>query len=300
MKASLIITTYNWNEALSLVLASVARQTRLPDEVIIADDGSRDSTRELLQCIARDFPVPLRHSWQPDEGFRAARSRNRAIAAARGDYIVMLDGDMVLHPHFIADHLAHATPGGYVQGSRVLTSPDFRQRMLADPSMRPGLFTPGIARRRHTLRWPRLARWYLKLAQRRHTEPHAIKTCNQGWWRADLLRLNGFDERMVGWGREDEELAWRAHHAGLACRQLRFCALAFHLHHTERHQDGTSTNDGYLAETRSARSVRCALGIDQHIADLKMHPLADLRDAAGAGDLPGRHPAVTAFRNPRG
>lgn len=297
MKASLIITTYNWSEALSLVLASVIRQTRLPDEVIIADDGSRDETRELLQGTARDLPVPLRHSWQSDEGFRAARSRNRGVAAARGDYIVMIDGDMVLHPHFIADHLAHAKPGGYVQGSRVLTSPGFRERMLADASMRPGFFTAGIARRRHTLRWPRLAHWYLQMAQRRRTEPHAIKTCNQGWWRADLLRLNGFDERMVGWGREDEELAWRAHHAGLACRQLRFSALAFHLHHAERHQDGASGNDDYLAETRATSSVRCALGVDQHIADLQHHPLADLRDGAGAGDLAGHEPPLTAIRS---
>ena len=295
VKASLIITTYNWSEALSLVLASVARQTRLPDEVIVADDGSRESTRELLQCTARDFPVPLRHSWQSDEGFRAARSRNRAVAAARGDYIVMIDGDMVLHPHFIADHLAHAEPGGYVQGSRVLTSPDFRERMLADASMRPGFFTAGIARRRHTLRWPRLARWYLQMAARRRTQPHAIKTCNQGWWRADLLRLNGFDERMVGWGREDEELAWRAHHAGLACRQLRFSALAFHLHHTERHHDGASANDGYLAETLATRSARCALGVDQHIPEFQHQPLADLRDAAGTGDPAGREPTRTAI-----
>lgn len=277
MKTSLIITTYNWPEALDLVLASVTRQSRLPDEVIVADDGSRDATRELLDCTAREYPVPLRHGWQPDEGFRAARSRNRAIAAARGDYIVMIDGDMVLHPQFIADHIRHAEPGGYVQGSRVLTSPDFRDRVLADATIRPGFFTPGIARRRHTLRSPLLALWYLQMASRRRTEPHAIKTCNQGWWRDDLLRLNGFDERMVGWGREDEELAWRAHHAGLACRQLRFSALAFHLHHTERHQDGASANDGYLAETRAARGVHCVLGIDQHLAEFQRQSLADLR-----------------------
>lgn len=274
MTTSLVITTYNWTAALAAVLASVGRQTRLPDEVIIADDGSRADTAAMLVATARDFPVPLRHSWQEDSGFRVARSRNRAIAASGGDYVLLLDGDMVMHPRFVADHLAVAAPGGFVQGSRVLTSPGFRDRMLTDPAMRPGLFTSGIARRRNALRLPLLSR--VVMAGGRAT-PHAIKTCNQGWWRADLLRLNGFDERMQGWGREDEELAWRAHHAGLACRQLRYAGLAFHLHHDERHQDGASPNDAYLARTRAERSVRCALGIDQHLGEFAIRPLADLR-----------------------
>ena len=272
---SLLITTYNWEAALALVLASVARQSRLPDEVIVADDGSRAATAELLQRMAADFPVPLRHSWQPDDGFRAARSRNRAIAAASSEYLVMIDGDMVLHPHFVADHLAAAAPGAYVQGSRVLTSARFGERMLADPAMRPGVFSTGIERRRHTLRLPVLSHLYLRINRR--TAPHAIKTCNQGWWRDDLLRLNGFDERMRGWGREDEELAWRAHHAGLGCRQLRFSALAFHLHHHERHHGGASANDGYLAQTRAERGVHCADGVDQHLPEFAAQPLADLR-----------------------
>ena len=276
---SLVVTTYNSEQALGLVLASVARQTRLPDEVIVADDGSGAATRALLHEMAGAMPVPLRHSWQPDDGFRVARSRNRAIAAATGDYVILLDGDMVMHRRFVADHLQAAEPGAFVQGSRVLTTPAFRERMLADPDMSPGPLSAGIARRRHTLRLPWLSRLYMRANRR--TRPHAIKTCNQAWWRDDLIRLNGFDERMQGWGREDEELAWRAHHAGLLCRQLRLSALAFHLHHVERHQDGASRNDAYLAQTRSQRLVRCELGIDQHLAEFVAHPLPALRSAPG-------------------
>ena len=274
MKSSLVITTYNWSDALALVLASIARQTRLPHEVVIADDGSRADTAAMLADVACDFPVPLRHSWQKDSGFRVARSRNRAIAASSGDYVLLIDGDMVLHPCFVADHLAVAAPGGFVQGSRVLTSPAFRERMLVDPSMRPGVFSAGITRRRNALRLPALSRLFMAASR---TTPHAIKTCNQAWWRQDLLRLNGFDERMQGWGREDEELAWRAHHAGLACRQLRYAGLAFHLHHPERHVDGASANDAYLAQTRAEHSIRCELGIEQHLAEFAARPLTDLR-----------------------
>lgn len=275
MKISLIITTYNWKEALALVLASVARQTRLPDEVIVADDGSRPDTAAMLRERARDFPAPLRHSWQEDEGFRAARSRNRAIAACSGDYVLMLDGDMVLHREFVADHLVAARAGAFVQGSRVLTTPGFRERMLQDVGACPGFLSKGIARRRNALWLPMLSRAWLAL--NRCTSPHAIKTCNQGWWRTDLLRINGFDERMQGWGREDEELAWRAWHAGLRCRQLRYSGLAFHLHHNERHVDGASANDHYLAATRASHLTRCELGLDAHLQEFQRHSLPDLR-----------------------
>lgn len=274
---SLVVTTYNWEEALSLVLASVARQSHLPDEVIVADDGSGAATAALLRKVAQRFPIPLRHSWQEDDGFRVARSRNRAIAAATGEYVILLDGDMVMHPRFVADHLVAAERGTFVQGSRVLTTPEFRQRALTDPDMRPGLFSVGIARRRHTLRLPTLSRLYLRFGSR--DRPHAIKTCNQAWWRDDLLRLNGFDERMQGWGREDVELAWRAHHAGLKCRQLRLAALAFHLHHKERHQDGASRNDIYLAQTLENRLTRCEVGLDQHLRAFLADPLPALPGA---------------------
>src|SRR5690606_18622138 len=206
MKTSLIVTTYNWPRTLGRVLDSIAGQTRLPDEVIVADDGSGPDTAALLKARAARFPTALRHVWQEDQGFRAGRARNLAIAASRGDYLLLIDGDMVLHPEFVADHLRFATPGCFVQGSRVLTDPRVRDDILTDPGRLPTPWQAGIRRRRNALRLPALAR---RLFARRPRPPRAIKTCNQGWWREDLLRVNGFDERMQGWGREDMELAWR-------------------------------------------------------------------------------------------
>src|SRR5687768_8081887 len=148
----MLVTTYNWKEALAVVLASVSRQTRLPDEVIIADDGSRNDTAALLAQIARGFPTRLLHSWQEDAGFRVSRSRNRAIAASTSEYVLLVDGDMVLHPDFVADHLAAASAGSFVQGSRVLTNPEFRDRMLQHPDSRPTFFSSGVSKRRNALR----------------------------------------------------------------------------------------------------------------------------------------------------
>ncbi|MCZ8205200.1 MAG: glycosyltransferase family 2 protein [Gemmatimonas sp.] len=105
---SLIIATYNWPQALAVVLRSVRAQQVWPTEVLIADDGSRSDTRALIDRERAGLPVPLVHVWHEDAGFRLAAIRNKAIAQARGDYIVQIDGDVVLHPRFIQAHAAYA------------------------------------------------------------------------------------------------------------------------------------------------------------------------------------------------
>jgi len=274
--ASVIVTTYNWPQALELVLEALARQRTLPREVVVADDGSAADTAAVIQAAARHYPVPVRHSWVEDRGFRVALCRNRAIAAASGDYILLLDGDMLPHPRFVGDHLDAAEPGTFVQGMRVLTDETGREQLLSRRVQSLGLFSKGLARRRHTLRMPALAALSLRLS--RGTNPRAIKTCNQGWWREDLLALNGFDERFEGWGREDSDLAARAFHAGLDRRSLRFAGLATHLYHPERHESGESRNDALLADTRASGRIRSELGIDRHLAEFAQRPLPDLRE----------------------
>lgn len=272
VRISVAVITYNWPQALELVLRSLAAQSELPFEVIVTDDGSREDTRDLLQRMARDYPTRLVHLWQPDDGARMSRARNRAIAAAQGDYVILLDGDMVAERHFIADHRAFARRGCFVQGSRVLMDEALTGRMLREQRTELGFFERGLERRRHTLRIPALARLYARPGQRQR----GTKSCNMGFWRDDLVRLNGFNEAMTGWGREDTELAVRAFHAGLRRRDLRFSALAFHLYHRSRKNVGDNPNDGILAATRAAGTVRCSLGIDQHISEFRAPPQAIL------------------------
>src|SRR5688572_29442064 len=126
--STLIIPTYNWPEALAAVLATVRAQRVPPGEVLVADDGSRPETGALVEREARDFPVPLRHLWQEDRGFRKSRILNTAIAAARGEYLIQVDGDMLLHPAFVASHLHFARPGHFLQGGRVLLGPEATAR----------------------------------------------------------------------------------------------------------------------------------------------------------------------------
>ena len=113
MTVSLIISTYNNPEYLYLTLKSVMNQRRLPDEILIADDGSGEATRTLVEEMAAESFVPLRHIWHEDEGFRLGAIRNKAIAEAKGEYIIQIDGDIVLHPPFVADHVKMAREGWF-------------------------------------------------------------------------------------------------------------------------------------------------------------------------------------------
>jgi glycosyltransferase involved in cell wall biosynthesis len=263
VQISLIITTYNWPEALDLALTSVARQTRMPDEIIIADDGSGEETARLVASWSGQLPVPLRHIWQENQGFRAGRSRNRAIAAARCEYVLLVDGDMVMDPRFVEDHERAAAPGQFVQGVRVSTNSACATRMLEHRLTSVGLFTRGLRRphlavRSHFLS-RHLSRGYLTMPR--------VKSCNQGHWRADLIAVNGFNEMMKGWGPEDKECAARLMNANVRPLQLRFSALAIHLHHPSRAPVGANPNDAILHATLASRSTRCNLGLDQHLAE---------------------------------
>jgi glycosyltransferase involved in cell wall biosynthesis len=263
VQTSLIISTYNWPQALDLVLMSVARQRRPPDEIIVADDGSGDETARLVASWSSRLNAPLVHLWQENQGYRLARSRNRAIAAARGEYIILVDGDMVLDEHFIVDHEHARERGCFVQGVRIPTDPHGAARMLRRGLTAVGPLSPGLRRRHKAVR----SLWLARHFSRSWVTMSRVKSCNQGYWRSDLIAVNGFEERMIGWGPEDKECAARLLHSGIRGKELRFAALAAHLHHASRAPAGVNPNDALFAATVASRRTRCEFGLDQHLAE---------------------------------
>lgn len=261
MLVSLIITTYNWPRALSLVLDAVRAQHELPHEVLIADDGSGPETQTLIARHAADFPVPLHHVWHEDRGFRAAAIRNRAIARASGDYVLQIDGDIVLHPGVVTAHRRYARRGSFVQGSRALLSQARTAQLLEAGLASLGPFSSGVSRRVNAWYAPVLAP--LSLGSRDTVS--RIRGCHIAFWREDLLRVNGYDESYEGWGREDSDLTMRLGHAGVVRRNLKFAAVAFHLWHPLNNRDALGRNTARLAEARAERRVRARKGLDQYL-----------------------------------
>jgi len=264
-RSSLIISTYNWPEALRLCLLSVQSQSVLPDEVIIADDGSTEETARIIDEMRRNFPVRLVHIWQKDEGFQLSKIRNKAIAMSAFDYIIQIDGDLVLHRHFIKDHLELSKQGTFVTGSRVLMSAELSEKMLRLQKTSLQLFERGLGNfcNRFNVNW--LSRY---LADRyRPGDVFALRGCNMAFWRNDLIRVNGYNECFQGWGREDNEIAVRLLNAGLSKRAIKFGGIVFHIHHREADRTGCLENDLYLRYAVQEKAVYCSQGLDQYIND---------------------------------
>jgi len=132
MKLSVIVTTYNRPDALGAVLAALSRQSDLPLEVLVADDGSGEATRECVRAWQAQATFPIRHVWHEDEGFRAAAIRNRAAAQAQGEVLVFLDGDSVPFADFVVRHAALAGAQRFVSGNRILLSDAMTRQVLKD------------------------------------------------------------------------------------------------------------------------------------------------------------------------
>lgn len=261
MKISLIITTYDWKEALELSLKSSLQQVEKPLEIIVADDGSGEDTAEAIQEIAINAPVPVIHSWQQDKGFRLSASRNKAIARARGDYIVLIDGDIILEKHFIYDHARYAQSGFFVQGTRVLLNEQLSRDVLAEKRLTGFFCTRGVENRKNCLRSIILSRIF-SFKSRKMT---GVRTCNFAFWRKDAVGVNGFNEEFVGWGREDSEFTARLINSGLVRRNIKFNALAYHLYHPMNDRSHLDENDRLLRKTIEQKRSWCEKGISQYL-----------------------------------
>ena len=269
MKLSLIVSTFNQVESLGKAFAGFRRQTRLPDEILVADDGSDAPTRDLINAFAGDISVPVRHIWQPHEGFRKTIILNQTLAKATGDYLVFTDGDCVPHPRFIEDHAALAEKNFWVQGRRCFVQEKYVTDFSADMIPAFGWMATGkINGAAKGVRWP-------FAIIRRDTRQRGIIGCNMAFWRDDLVAVNGYDEDYVGWGTgEDSDVGTRLYHLG---RQRKFVygrAITFHLNHPPAPRGHHAASLARLAETIQQRKIRCEHGLDRHFAtrESTLHP----------------------------
>jgi len=244
MDLSLIFTTYNSPLWLQKVLWGVLQQQHRRFEIIIADDGSTDATRHLIDSMKPEFEranIPLKHVWQSDKGFRKCRILNKAIIQSRHDYIVFTDGDCILRKDFLTEHVANAEKGHYLSGtyfklpmsiSQIISKDDIvSQRCFS----RQWLQSQGLQKNRGRLKLtqqPALARW----ANRWTPTACNLKGANASAWKSDILAVGGMDERLHSGG-QDRELGIRLQNKGNKAKHVRYNAVCLHLDHGRAYRD---------------------------------------------------------------
>jgi len=265
--ASVIFTTYNQPDWLEKVLLGFAAQDRLDFEVLVADDGSDAHTATRLRALAPRLPMPVRHLWQADHGFRKCEALNRAIAAARSDYLVFTDGDCIPRADFVATHLRERAPGRFLSGgyhrlpmatSRAITADDIRAQRCFDAPWLHARGMPRSQRDRKLTAGPVMARLLDLLSPARASwNGH-----NASGWTRDVLAVNGFDQRLC-YGGEDREFGERLENAGIRGKRIRHRAIVVHLDHARGYvtEEGIALNRALRAETRSRGRTWTEYGI---------------------------------------
>jgi len=257
MLVSIIITTYNRPDALLLVLKSLEKQSNKILEVIIADDGSGNETKEAINKFQESTSLKVIHSWQENLGFRAAMSRNKAIVLSNAEYIILIDGDVVLHESFVQDHINNSEKGFFIQGSRSLLTKKTTQDALQKKRLYFSFFSKGVINRKNVIHSNFLSQLFLKKSK----YLKGIKTCNMSFFKQDCININGFNNDFVGWGREDTEFAVRLINNGILRKNLRFNAIQFHLWHIISKRQSLAKNDLILKSSINSNSKWCKNGI---------------------------------------
>jgi glycosyltransferase involved in cell wall biosynthesis len=269
MYAAVIISTYNSPRALEKALWGYAGQTFRKFELIVADDGSTEETRRVIERFDADT-MRVQHIWHPDEGFRKCTILNRAIASSDAEYLIFSDGDCIPRNDFVATHLSLRETGRFLSGGAVWLPPQVSQRIQVEDVvagratdwkwLRANGLRQGLKGR---LRLGRQPRWQ-RLCDRLTPTHATLNGNNFSTWRSDILAANGFDERM-GYGGLDRELGERLENAGIRGKQVRHRAVCVHLHHERGYESARvwQFNNAIRQETRELGRVATSDGITQ-------------------------------------
>lgn len=284
---TVVVATYEWPEALDVVLRALAEQDDHAFDVVVADDGSGPDTAAVVENWREGGPLRVTHVWQPDDGWRKSRILNLGALAATGRYIVFLDGDSIPRTSFVAAVRRAMLPGEFVASKRLLLSQELSRRVLEDERPvwrwsaarwvfcaprelfrgdreqgRPGVLVPIRDRRRP---------W--RADQAEFTAPYEAYGFCLGMWRTDFERVNGFDLRFENWGGEDEDIAARLRRAELRCGWPGPRATMLHLWHEPK--PGTMpSNKELVKESLASEHIEAVRGLRELAAQERANRVA--------------------------
>lgn len=232
---TVIISTYNSEAWLAKVLESYKHQDYENFEVIVADDGSKETTKTLIDSFREDYPVTLRHIWHEDKGYRRQELLNKCIVQTEHDYILMTDGDCIARTDFVSTHAKYAEKGYFLSGGYLKLDMPTSEMITLKDIENENCFNTDWLKKNGSVSFKNALKMNVSgvLADVLDTVTPTGATfnnCNSSAWKDDLIAINGYDERMQ-YGGPDRELGERLFNYGIKSKQIRHKAIVLHLDH---------------------------------------------------------------------
>lgn len=275
MKISVILSTYNSPEWLRKVLWGYQAQTEQDFEIVIADDGSTEETKKMIDSFEGKFKHPIVHVWHEDKGFRKTIILNLATIEANSDYLLFSDGDCIPRNDFLEVHLKYREKGYFLSGgyyklpmdiSRQINEEDIKNQ---NPFNLSWLRQNGLPTTYKNLKF--VAKdWKIEsLLNKTTTTKPSWNGHGASGWKEDIIGVNGFDERME-YGAEDREMGERMWNKGIRSKQIRYSAICIHLDHARGYvrKEAVANNMRIWGETKSQKKIYTDFGIKKEVATI--------------------------------
>lgn len=270
MKLSLIITTYNSEDWLQKVLVGYSIQTEQDFEVVIADDGSNEKTKEVIDSFKNVFKYPIIHVWQEDQGFQKCKILNKAILKTTSDYLLFTDGDCIPRKDFVAQHLKYKEEGHFLSGGYFKLPMETSQKISFDNIKNQDCFSiswlikNGVSK---TFKLSKLTKidFFAVFMNWLSPTKRTFNGHNTSCFKADLLAINGFNEEMQ-YGGLDREVGERLFNLGLLSKQIRYSAVCLHLDHKRGYasEEIWKKNNQIRKFNRKNKIIKISKGISQY------------------------------------
>ena len=267
LDTSIIISTYNSPEWLEKVLYGYNNQTYRQFEVVIADDGSKDETRQLIKRMEEEVFYPIVHVWHEDKGFQKSQILNKSILQCSTDYIIMSDGDCIPRKDFVEQHVKYREEGYFLSGGYFMLPIDISEKITKEDIYTEKCFDVSWLRKNgleHSFKNNKLHSGPTKALLLNYITPTnaSWNGHNASGWKEDILAINGFDERMQ-YGGQDRELGERLINFGINSKQIRYNAVVLHLDHPRgyKNQQSIDKNLAIRKQTRDHKKKWTPYGI---------------------------------------
>ena len=122
-------------------------------------------------------------------------------------------------------------------------------------------FSKGIKKRTRNIYSQFLVRFYKPSTEL----SEKLRGCNLSFWRSDFIRINGYNEDMTGWGREDSEMVVRLLNNNIKGKRLRYLGIIYHIWHNEKSRERLNINDEIQQLAINQKLLRCNNGIDKYL-----------------------------------